>query len=253
VAKIMVEHGRASGIELGNGRSVRARAVVSNADLKRTFLDLVDAQHLPQYFRAQIAGAQPATSAFMVHLGIDFVPDIKPAVHASGDPRIGIEALSLVDPTAAPPGHATIGIIALLPHAEAVRWFPAQGADDWKEWRRSVEYEGRKTAFGDRMIAAAERVVPGLSRHIVYRTDASPVTYARYYWTSAGAIYGISRQGRLRGPKSPVPCLVVAGSATTGPGVEAAVISGALAANALVPGLLARQVAQPLRGAWPCR
>jgi phytoene dehydrogenase-like protein len=251
VAKIVVEHGRASGIELGDGRSVRARAVVSNADLKRTFLELVDARHLPQDFREQIAGAQPATSAFMVHLGVDFVPDIKPAVHASGDRPVGIEALSLVDPTAAPPGHATIGIIAVLPYAEAVHWFPAQGADDWKEWRRSAEYEERKTAFGDRMIAAAEQVIPELSRHIVYRTDASPVTYARYDWTSAGAIYGISRQGRLRGPKSPMPCLVVAGSATVGPGVEAAVISGALAANALVPGLLARPVAHSVRGAWP--
>jgi all-trans-retinol 13,14-reductase len=101
------------------------------------------------------------------------------------------------------------------------------------------------------MIVAAEQVIPELSRHIVCRTDASLVTYARYDWASAGAIYGISRQGRLTGPKSPVPRLVIAGSATTGPGVEAAVISGALAANALVPGLLARQVAQSVRGAWP--
>jgi hypothetical protein len=40
-----------------------------------------------------------------------------------------------------------------------------------------------------------------------------------------------------------VPGLVIAGSATHGPGVEAAVISGACAANALVPGLLTREVA----------
>ena len=40
-----------------------------------------------------------------------------------------------------------------------------------------------------------------------------------------------------------MPGLVIAGSATHGPGVEAAVISGACAANALVPGLLTREVA----------
>jgi phytoene dehydrogenase-like protein len=244
VAQIMVEHGRASGIKLDDGRPVRARAVVSNADLKRTFLELVDARHLPRNFHAQIAAAPPANSAFMVHLGVDFVPDIKPALHVSGNPGIGIEVMSLVDPTAAPPGHATIGIIAILPHAEAVRWFPAQGDGDWTAWRRSAEYETRKTAFGDRLIAAAEKVLPNLSRHIVYRADASPVTYARYDLTSAGAIYGVSRQGRLKGAKSPVPCLAVAGSATAGPGVEAAVISGALAADALVPGLLAQNVEQ---------
>jgi len=34
--------------------------------------------------------------------------------------------------------------------------------------------------------------------------------------------------------------MVVAGSSTYGPGVEAALISGALAADALLPGLLAK-------------
>jgi phytoene dehydrogenase-like protein len=161
----------------------------------------------------------------------------------SGEPGVGVETLSLVDPGAAPPGHATVGIITLLPHAEAERWFPSEAGNEWKDWRRSPAYEERKTAFGDRMIAVAEKVIPDLSRHIVYRADASPVTYARYDWTSAGAIYGVSPDGRLKGAKSPVPGLVIAGSATHGPGVEAAVISGACAANALVPGLLAREVA----------
>ena len=75
----------------------------------------------------------------------------------------------------------------------------------------------------------------------------SPVTYARYDWTSAGSIYGMSKSGRLKGAKSPVPGLVVAGSATHGAGVEAAVISGACAANALVPGLLAQPAAKAPR------
>jgi all-trans-retinol 13,14-reductase len=243
VAGITVEDGRAAGLMLGDGTRITAKAVVSNADMKRTFLELVEARHLPADFRARVAAAQPANSAFMVYLGVDFVPDVRPALHVSGDPHIYIEALSRIDPTAAPPGHSTIGIITLLPYVESQRWFPAESSDDWKEWRRSPDYEDRKTAFGDRLIAAAEKVIPGLSSHIVYRTDASPVTYARYDWTSAGSIYGMSKSGRLKGAKSPVPGLVVAGSATHGAGVEAAVISGACAANALVPGLLARPAA----------
>lgn len=97
------------------------------------------------------------------------------------------------------------------------------------------------------MIAAAETVIPGLSEHIVYRTDASPVTYARYDWASSGAIYGISREGRLKGSKSPVPGLVVAGGGNAGAGVEAVVISGAEAAEALLPGLLSRTRTAPTR------
>jgi phytoene dehydrogenase-like protein len=94
------------------------------------------------------------------------------------------------------------------------------------------------------MIASAEQVIPELSKHILYRTDATPVTYAGYDWSSGGAIYGVSRQGRLVGAKSPVPGLVVAGSATHGAGVDAPVISEACVANALMPGLLADEATQ---------
>jgi hypothetical protein len=76
-----------------------------------------------------------------------------------------------------------------------------------------------------------------LSGHIVYRTDASPVTYARYDWASAGSIYGVSRQGRLKGSRSPLRNLVIAGGGNAGAGVEAVLISGAEAAEALVPGI----------------
>jgi len=88
--------------------------------------------------------------------------------------------------------------------------------------------------------------VRSAKRRLIYRAVASPVTYARYDRTSAGSIYGMSQYGRLQGAKSPLPGLVVAGSATHGAGVEAAVISGACAANALVPGL-ARPAAQKPR------
>jgi len=97
------------------------------------------------------------------------------------------------------------------------------------------------------MIAAAEKVIPGLSGHIVYRDEASPVTFTRYDWSSTGSIYGMRQTARLKGARSPIPGLVVAGSATHGPGVEAALISGACAADALLPGLLARPPSKPER------
>ncbi len=243
VARILVDEGRAAGLELADGTRVAASAVVANADLKRTFLKLVDARNLPQDFRARIAAAQPAPSAFMVHLGVDYVPDCRPANFTFGDDGVGVEVLSRVDPSAAPPGHSTVAIIKLMAHAEARDWFPSAGGDDWKAWRCSSEYEARKRALGDSMIAAAETVLPGLSSHIVHRSEASPVTYARYDLASAGSIYGVTGSARLVGAKSPIPGLVVAGAATHGPGVEAVLISGACAAEALVPGLLSRPVA----------
>jgi phytoene dehydrogenase-like protein len=176
-----------------------------------------------------------------VHLGLDVVPDIPPAVHLDHPMGVGLALMSKLDPTAAPSGHATMTLISIVPHHTAKDWFPEQGGEDWKEWRRSKDYESRKQALGDRMIAAAETIIPDLSKHIVYRTDASPVTYARYDWASSGAIYGVSRAGRLKGSKLPLRNLVIAGGGNVGAGVEAVVISGAEAAEALVPGLLARK------------
>jgi phytoene dehydrogenase-like protein len=223
VAQISVENGSAAGLELGDGRRISARAVVANSDLKRTFLELVGPTDIPGEFRAGIAGAEAAASAFTVHLGVDFVPDIRPAVSVKGDQNIGIIAMSLIDPSAAPAGHSTLTLIRILPQAEARSWFP--GDRDWKEWRQSQAYRDRKQALGDKMIAAAEQVIPGLSGHIVYRDEASPVTFTRYDWSSTGSIYGMRQTARLKGAKSPIPGLVVAGSATHGPGVEAALIS----------------------------
>jgi phytoene dehydrogenase-like protein len=239
VERILVAAGRAVGVALADGRRVTARAVVSNADVRRTFLELVDRDALPARFVERLAAAAPGPSAFMVHLGVDYVPDCRPALHLV-DQRVGVEVLTHVDPSAAPAGHSTVGIIKLTTNDEARGWFPATGGDDWKALRRSPEYAAKKRALADAMIAAAETALPGLSTHIVHRSEASPITYARYDLASDGAIYGVARAGRLRGAKSPIRNLVVAGAATHGPGVEAAAISGALAAEALVPGLLAR-------------
>ena len=172
--------------------------------MKRTFLELLEPESLPSAYRASIANAAPSNSAFSVHLGIDFVPAIRPATHVPAPAHVGIAMMSKLDPSAAPEGHSTLTLISLVPFEEAQRWFPESEGGDWKAWRRSGGYEQHKKEVGDRMIAAAETVIPGLSQHIVYRTDASPVTYARYDWASAGAIYGISGEGRLMGSKSPV-------------------------------------------------
>ena len=146
-----------------------------------------------------------------------------------------------------PPGHSTLMLISIMPYAAARSWFPANAGEDWSKWRHSDEYEARKHELGERMIEAAETVVPNLRQHIVYRADASPVTYARYDWTSYGAIYGISKLGRINGSKSPIRNLVIAGSGNAGAGVEAVLISGAEAAEALLPGLLSRTPASLTR------
>jgi phytoene dehydrogenase-like protein len=212
VARILVENGKAAGIELANGERILAAGVISNAHYKRTFLELVDAAHLPREFLAKVEGIEPACSAFRVHLAIDSVPDIRPAQIIRNDEGFGVEVVlpSLIDPAAAPRGYATVEMTTLIPHKEARSWFPATpAAGGIDAWQRSEAYRARRTEFGDKLIELAETAIPGLRRHIVMRSDATPVTMARFDWSTDGAIYGVRASERFRGSKSPLPGLVV--------------------------------------------
>ncbi|MDR1968995.1 MAG: NAD(P)/FAD-dependent oxidoreductase [Burkholderiaceae bacterium] len=240
VSAILIDRGRAAGIRLESGRTIRAGAVISNADLKRTFLDLVPPTALPAAFREQIAAAKPAASAFMVHLGLTGQPGITPIAQATLDDgtKMSLVSPSMVDPGAAPPGFGTLELIVLVPNERAAQWFPRAGLLDDAATRASDAYAAVKTALGDRMIAAAAALIPDLRERIVTRHDASPITFARYDWASDGSIYGVARGDRFKGVKSPVPGLYLAGAGNMGPGVEAVMIAGARVAEAMAAGRL---------------
>jgi phytoene dehydrogenase-like protein len=243
VSEILVEKGAAAGIRLASGRTIRAGAVISNADLKRTFLDLVPCIALPAAFHRRFAAAKPSTSAFIVHLGIVGQPEMTPITDAQIDDgtKMSMVALSLVDPTVAPEGFGTLALIVLIPNEQAAQWFPRSGLVDDEATRASDAYAAAKTALGDRMIAAAAAVIPNLRARIVTRHDASPITFARYDWASDGAVYGIAKSDRFRGIKAPIPGLYLAGSGNLGPGVEAVMIAGARVVESIAPGVLLRE------------
>ncbi|HXE49135.1 MAG TPA: NAD(P)/FAD-dependent oxidoreductase [Ramlibacter sp.] len=240
VEQVLVENGRACGVRLRNAQVLRAAAVIMNADFLGATRKLIDPAVWPTGFRQLIDAAQPSCSAFAVHLGVrgDF-EGAKPIIHVAS-PRggVGVVIPSLVDPSAAPAGYSCVELLRLVSHGEAAQWFADSAREDDKALRHSSPYLERKTALGDELIALAETVLPGLSGRIVLRCDASPVTFRRYAWSTLGAIYGTHSQGGKVGSKSPLPGLVFAGAITHGAGVEAVVISGARAAEALVPGLL---------------
>lgn len=217
VQRILIEDGRAMGVELKNGQIHRAQAILSNADAQKTFLELVEREHLPADFLKYIESLTPSTSAFIVFLGLDIVPDLAPLTTLDD---IGIMIPSKVDPTLAPPGHASVTLLKLIPQADFAQWD-----------RKAPGYRRRKREFADEMIASAAEVIPGLQRHITYRQEGSPATFARYAWTTNGSIYGPAMGQKRLTIKTPIPNLYVAGSGVMGGGVEAAAIAGIHVAN----------------------
>jgi phytoene dehydrogenase-like protein len=73
-ARIMIRSGRAEGVILENGTEFTARVVLSNADPKRTFLNLVDANELPSDFRIKIHGIKMAGPCAKVNMVLNEEP-----------------------------------------------------------------------------------------------------------------------------------------------------------------------------------
>jgi all-trans-retinol 13,14-reductase len=219
VSRIVIENGHAAGVQLMDGTIHRSKAVLSNADAHKTFLELMGREHLPAKFADSIAALKPSTSAFIVFLGLDFVPEI---ASVTMGPGVGIMLPSKIDPSLAPSGHSAMTLLRLIPQAEAVLWD-----------RESPDYHQRKKEYADGMIAAAEEIIPGSQSHITYRQEGSPATFARYAWTTGGSIYGPATGQSPLHIKTPLSNLYLAGSSVMGSGAEAAIIAGIRAANAI--------------------
>jgi phytoene dehydrogenase-like protein len=257
VTKISIENGQAIGVELENGRVIKSKYVVSASDMRRTFLDLVEPQALKADFRVRIEKAEIGESAVCVFLGTDIPPEKLPVQgcqHLYVHPDYqGIEAMDrmkddfflstpvemsipvLNNPALAPPGKSGIIISALAKSAFSRDWETQNG-------KPTEAYYLLKEKVEDQLINIAQRVIPDLKEHILFRQSATPHTYSRYTLNSGGSICGwtyerqttFHRQGTPGMGTSmltPIRNLLQAGHWTVYPGgAPVCILSGRLAA-----------------------
>ena len=74
VSQIKVKDGAALGVVLANGDEIAARAVISNADPKRTLLGMVDPQHLQPSFLQKLQHYRMNGTVAKVHLALGGLP-----------------------------------------------------------------------------------------------------------------------------------------------------------------------------------
>ncbi|MDQ3803781.1 MAG: NAD(P)/FAD-dependent oxidoreductase, partial [Acidobacteriota bacterium] len=84
VERVLVEGGAATGVVLEGGEEVRARAVVSNADPRHTFLSLVEPTELDPDFLAKVRGYRATGATAKLNLALDALPTFT-ALKDSGD------------------------------------------------------------------------------------------------------------------------------------------------------------------------
>jgi phytoene dehydrogenase-like protein len=240
---------------------VAAPVVVSDADLKRTMLELVGAEHLPPAFVERVRQFEMALPLFVVYLGLDVPPSWLPygnvnrwlfdgydfdadyARLSGGElpdrPFLYIATASKKDPDnrrIAPPGHTNLQVMTLVP-ATPVFWGVDEEAMRGGSYVRNEGYAFMKEELTRRVLAQAERVIPGLSAHIVYREAATPLTHTRFTGSTGGTSYGIAATPaqfleRRPGSRTPIAGLYLAGASTrSGHGIIGAMTSGIMAAE----------------------
>ncbi|MFZ4657764.1 MAG: phytoene desaturase family protein [Caldilineaceae bacterium] len=88
VKRIVIEDGRATGVELTDGQIIHARRVISNADPKRTFLGLVEAEHVAPAVRDSISRLETTHATLKFHAAVSELPDLSRYLGANFDPTL---------------------------------------------------------------------------------------------------------------------------------------------------------------------
>ena len=206
VARLLVTRGRATGVVLENGDEIRAKAVVSSLDPRRTFLQLLASDGLPGDFVEAIQRFKFRGSSGKVNLALDGLPNFAcmpgPGRHLRGAvsispsleyverayddakygefsrrPYLDIVIPSMIDPDMAPPGKHVMSIF--------VQYAPYHLNGGWSDARRE--------AFGDAVIDAVARFAPNLKSIILHRQVLTPADIERVTGLTEGNIF----QGEL--------------------------------------------------------
>ena len=203
VEQINVVDGRAVGVTLASGEVVDAELVVSNADPKRTFLQLLDDDVLDEAFRNEIRNIKMKGPCGKVNFVLDAEPRVTgmPESHgpveralftlvpslqdaedsynaaARGDmpDKLWVDCVlaSNVDSTLAPEGrHMLTCFVQYLP-------FDIRGS----------HWDQEAAELGDRVTEIIERYAPGLTSSIIARDVVTPLELERRFGITEGNIF----------------------------------------------------------------
>jgi phytoene dehydrogenase-like protein len=265
VRRIRVVEGRAVGVEVephgGERQAVSAKVVISAADLRHTWLELLGPEHLPRHVLERAGQLRMASALFLLCLGVrgdlrqqglgasniwqfDQL-DVEATYRAAEDEgRLRptgcyITSACAKDPDSeghAPPGITGVEVMALVPgKPEAWGVTPLDLATG--RYRRHPAYLTRKAEVEADLVARLDRQFPGAAEAVVFQEGATPLTHWRFTGAAEGSGYGLAATpdqffDRRPGYRGPVAGLYQAGANTrAGHGIVGALTSGLRAAE----------------------
>ena len=188
VERILVRHGTAKGVVLSDGEEIQGRIVVSNADVKRTFLNLVEEKELPEPFLRRVRNFKIRGSSGKVNIALDSLPEFpalpkdSPCIRGdlhftdsvermerayddwkagrwSADPFLDMMIPTTLDPTMAAPGKHFMSCF--------VQYAPPKV--EGREWT-----DADRDAFAESVVSQIAEYSPGFRDRIVHMEVRTP-------------------------------------------------------------------------------
>jgi phytoene dehydrogenase-like protein len=207
VEKFLVKNGRAVGVALASGEEIYANTIVSNLDVKRTFLNLCDESDLDGEFVRSVKNFRIRGSSGKLNIALDGLPEFtalpkgSPAIRGdmhitdsldmmerayddwkngtwSRIPYVDMLIPTQIDPTMTPEGKHFMSVF--------VQYCPYELADGpWTDEKRK--------AFGDTVIAGIAEHSPNFKDLILHAEVRTPWDIEREVGLTEGNIF----QGEL--------------------------------------------------------
>jgi phytoene desaturase len=247
VTRILVEDGRAAGVQLADGSVLPAEVIISSADVAQTYQRLLPPAVSGRFARS-LARLRPSPSCFLLYLGVDRrYPWLRPhtilmphdyqrtvAALFRGDCRLDDLALYLyaptrLDPGLAPPGGEVLMALVPVPNLDGRLSWPAA-----KDALRS----GILRCLADRL------GLVDLEQHIVVERAMTPLDFRDELRSDRGAAFAFEptlRQSAYFRPHNRVPGLsglyLVGAGTQPGAGIPGVLLSAEITARLVLADL----------------
>jgi phytoene desaturase len=196
VAQILVSSGRARGVMLKSGEKLDADAVVSNADVPFTYLNLIKPEHRRKYTDRKVKGMKYSMSLFVIYFGTkkryndtqlkhhniilgprykDLLTDIFHKKHVADDFSLYLHMPTYTDPSMAPDGGEAFYVLSPVPHL-------ASGTD-WTTFAKT--YRDRIMNFLE------ENYLPDLQANIVAEHHIDPLHFQNDLNSYLGSAFSV--------------------------------------------------------------
>jgi phytoene dehydrogenase-like protein len=202
VIEIRVQNGVATGVLLATGEEIQAKAVISNADPKRTLLKLTDPTHLSPDFVQKLQHYRGNGTVAKVNLALSGLPKfsalkngdataLKGRIHIGNEidylerafdeakygnfsrqPYLEATIPSLTDPTLAPEGKHVMSIY--------MQYAPYKLKGDWEQQRK---------ALGQTVVQTLAQYAPNLPELILTHQIITPRDLEDKYGLTGGQIF----------------------------------------------------------------